>query len=323
MTARPARFVQLLVVAGACLMPPEVSAQQAVEAGQGSVPAVRVVRDRATIWSRNPSLVLAVVGQGTVLRAVAREAQWIEVVVPEEAGGKGNTGFIYAGHVERVEGTPEPPRRSARPAESKWEPVGAGSGQAPKPPMRRPVVGIRGFGSFSYMFFQASDSFEAILGEPAQPFFGGGAEVVLWDRIFVGASIERMQQTGERVIVFENEVFPLGIDDTITITPVTVTAGYRFRSTDRFVPYVGGGIGSYRFEETSEFAEPDENVDERFTSYRALAGVEYTAARWLFASFEVQYTAVPDALGAPGVSADFDESNLGGVSVFVKLAVGR
>jgi opacity protein-like surface antigen len=314
----------MLIVAGACAAATEVSAQQAVEAGQTSVPAVRVVRDRATIWSRNPSLVLAVVEEGTVLRAVSREAQWIEVVVPEREGGKGGTGFIYAGHVERVEGTPEAPLRSSRPTESKWEPVGAGAGQARRsPPVVRPAVGVRAFGSFSYMFFQATESFEAILGEPSQPFFGGGGEVVLWDRLFIAASVERMQQTGERVIVFEGEVFPLGIEDTITITPFTVTAGYRFRSTDRFVPYVGGGIGSYQFKEESEFADPDEDVDERFTSYRALAGVEYTAAKWLFASFEVQYTAVPDALGAPGVSADFDESNLGGVSVAVKLAVGR
>ena len=316
------RFVQVLAVAGLCLLAGDASAQQAVEAGQASVPAVRVVRDRATIWSRNPSLVLAVVEQGTVLQAVAREAQWIEVVVPEQAGGKGNTGFVYAGHVERVEGSPEAPLRSSRPTDSKWEPVGAAA-REPAEPIVRPAVGVRGFGSFSYMFFQATESFEAILGEAGQPFFGGGAEVVLWDRIFIAASVERMQQTGERVIVFEDEVFPLGIEDEITITPFTVTAGYRFRSTDRLVPYVGGGIGTYQFKEESEFADPDENVDERFTSYRALAGVEYTAARWLFASFEVQYTAVPDALGAPGVSADFDESNLGGVSAYVKLAVGR
>jgi opacity protein-like surface antigen len=315
--------VQVLAAACACLLAGDASAQQAVEAGQTSVPAVRVVRDRATIWSRNPSLVLAVVEKGAVLQAVAREAQWIEVVVPDRAGGKGNTGFIYAGHVERVEGTPEVPVRPARATESKWEPVGAGAAQPRSTPVVRPTVGVRAFGSFSYMYFQATDSFEAILGEAGQPFFGGGAEVVLWDRLFIAASIERMQQTGERVIVFEDEVFPLGIDDEITITPFTVTAGYRFRSTDRIVPYVGGGIGSYQFREESEFADPDGNVDERFTSYRALLGVEYTAAKWLFASFEVQYTAVPDALGAPGVSAHFDESNLGGVSAYVKLAVGR
>ena len=55
-------------------------------------------------------------------------------------------------------------------------------------------------------------------------------------------------------------------------------AGYRFRSTDRLVPYVGGGIGSYQFTEESEFADPDENVDERFTRSRIGRSPRLTAA---------------------------------------------
>jgi hypothetical protein len=51
--------------------------------------------------------------------------------------------------------------------------------------------------------------------------------------------------------------------------------------------------------------------------------VEYAASKWLFAGFEVRYTAVPNALGAPGVSAEFDEENLGGLSLSVKVSVGR
>lgn len=300
-----------------------VHAQDTVAAGQPAVSAVRVTRDKAPIWRRNPSLVIATVTQGTVMRAVSREDQWYEVVVPEEAGGTGETGFIYAGAVELMPGAPEPPtRQPSAGAESTWgsEAPGATRGG---PPVKRPDFGVRGFGSFSYMFFQAQDSFEAILGSSSQPAFGGGGQVVLWDRVFVGASFEHVKKTGERVFVHEGEVFPLGIDDTITIQPFTVTGGFRFRSADRIVPYVGGGIGSYRFQEVSDFATDEENIDERFTSYHALAGVEYGISQWVFASFEVQYTAVPDALGAPGVSGDFGESNLGGMSLQVKVAVGR
>ena len=89
------------------------------------------------------------------------------------------------------------------------------------------------------------------------------------------------------------------------------------------MPYVGGGIGSLKFEETSDFAEADENVSERFTSYHVVGGMEYAATRWLFVGGEVRYTSVPDALGAPGIAAEFDESNLGGVSVAVKVLIGR
>ena len=69
--------------------------------------------------------------------------------------------------------------------------------------------------------------------------------------------------------------------------------------------------------------EPGEDTSERFTSYHAVGGVEYAATRWLFVAGEVRYASVPDAVGAPGVAADFGESNLGGVSVAVKLLVGR
>ena len=75
---------------------------------------VRVVKDQTTIWSRNPSSVLAVVKAGTVLRAVAREDRWIEVLVPAKEGGKGNTGFVLAAHVEHIAGTPDIPLRQPR-----------------------------------------------------------------------------------------------------------------------------------------------------------------------------------------------------------------
>ena len=79
----------------------------------------------------------------------------------------------------------------------------------------------------------------------------------------------------------------------------------------------------YKFKETSEFADANENSDETFTSYHALAGVEYAAAKSAFAAFEVQYTGVPNALGAPGVSGEFGEENLGGLSLRGKVSFGR
>jgi hypothetical protein len=37
----------------------------------------------------------------------------------------------------------------------------------------------------------------------------------------------------------------------------------------------------------------------------------------------VRYTSVPDALGPPGVSGEFDETNLGGFSAGFRVLVGR
>jgi len=187
----------------------------------------------------------------------------------------------------------------------------------------QPAFGIRGFGSLNYMFFNAHDSFEAIFGSSSFPFFGGGAEVIFAKHFFVSGTVEHFQKTGERVFVSNGQVYKLGLEDKVSITPISISAGYRLNSSDRFVPYFGGGAGVYKFKETSEFADANENSDETFTSYHALAGVEYAAAKWVFAAFEVQYTGVPNALGAPGVSGEFGEENLGGLSLRGKVSFGR
>ena len=289
--------------------------EEQVPAGQAPSSQVRVVQDKTTIWSRNPSMVLAIVKAGTVMQAVAREDRWIVVIVPASEGGKGERGFVLAAHVEHVAGTPEIPVRQPD--------TSTASEPAARPAMSPPAIGIRGFGVASYMFFQAHDSFEAVFGSAWQPFYGGGGQVIIGDRFFVDASFEQFKKTGQRVIVSNGEVFPLGIDDEVTVNPFTVSGGYRFRTNRNMVSYVGGGIGTYRYRETSDFADPSENVDERHTGYHALGGVEYAVARWTFVAFEVRYASVPDALGPPGVSGEFDESNLGGFSLGLRVLVGR
>jgi hypothetical protein len=144
-------------------------------------------------------------------------------------------------------------------------------------------VDIKGYGMFGGMNFTASESFEAVLGDSSGPIFGGGAEVGLpWGGLYVGVGAWRFSQDGERVFVSGSEVFPLGIPLTVEITPVEVTGGWRFKNLwSRVVPYAGGGWSSYAYQETSEFADTGENVDERFTGWHVLGGVEFRATRWL------------------------------------------
>ena len=278
---------------------------------------VRTTRDRVLVWARNPSRVIATLPAGVELDALSRDAQWLEVRLPEQFGGPGGTrGFVYVSHVEHAGG----PGLDTLPDHTivPLEPTAPG--------VRRrtpaPRFGIRGYAEGAYQWFTASDSFKAILDKSGGVLYGGGAQVY-FGPIYVDFGVTRFEDTGERVFVFEGDIFKLGIPDRITMTPLVVTAGYRFPARDRVVPYVGGGIGSLKFEETSDFADPDENVSERFTSYHVVGGMEYGATRWLFVSGEVRWTSVPDAIGAPGVAAEFDETNLGGVSVAVKLLVGR
>jgi opacity protein-like surface antigen len=269
------------------------------------------------VWARSPSRVIATLSSGVILDAVGRDAQWIEVVLPEKFGGPGGQrGFVYSGHVAHVSGPPLStlPGRSAAADEPS---------RAPLPPTaaRASRVGVRGYAELSYEWFNASDSFKAIFDSSGGGLVGGGGQVHIGP-FYVDVGWSRFEKTGERVFVFEGDVFRLGIPNRITLSPFVVTAGYRLPMRDRMVPYVGGGVGSVLFEETSDFADADERVSERFTSYHVVGGVEYSAARWLFVAGEVRYASVPDALGAPGVSADFDESNLGGVAVAVKLLAG-
>ena len=320
-----ARSTHRLVLAGLVLVfalggPRGLGAQApSVSAAQvAGTTVVRTTRDRVLVWSRNPSRVIATLPEGVELDALSRDAQWVEVRLPEKFGGPGDRrGFVFGGHVALASGPPLAtlPARSAAPAPE------AGRA-APRRRQPAPRFGLRGYGEGAYQWFTAADSFKAILDTSGGLFYGGGAQVY-FGPVYVDVGLSRFEKTGERAFVFEGDVFRLGIPDRITMTPVVVTAGYRFAIRERIVPYLGGGVGSLRFEETSDFADPGENVSDRFTSYHGVAGMEYRAARWLFVAGEVRYAAVPDALGAPGIAADFDESDLGGLSVAVKVLVGR
>ena len=186
-----------------------------------------------------------------------------------------------------------------------------------------PAVSIRGFADAGYETFHATRTFQAIFREDAGAIYGGGGDVVFRRGIFVRVGAWHYENTGERALRLEGETFRLGIPLTITIVPVEVSGGYRFRRSSRLVPYVGGGLTSLGYRERSDFADSGENVDDRFTGYQVLGGVEYRLSRWIAAAGEVQYATVPDAIGGGGLSAEFDEDDLGGTMIRLRVVVGR
>jgi opacity protein-like surface antigen len=196
----------------------------------------------------------------------------------------------------------------------------------PQPAAPRATTSFRAFADVGLTAFTAAESFKAALGSASGMVFGGGAEVVLPQRIFAGVRFSFFEDDGERVFIYNGERFGLGIPMTVKVTPVLVSAGYRFggpRST--LHPYLGGGVGWYSYQETSDFAASDEDVKERFTGYHLLGGAEYRLSRLIGVAGEAQWATVPDALGqhASSVSAAFDETDLGGYTVRVKVVVGR
>lgn len=196
----------------------------------------------------------------------------------------------------------------------------------PPPPLPPPTLDIGGYAMLGLMNFTAADSFDVILGSPSGVVFGGGARVDLpLGGLFVDVGAWRFRGEGERAFVFEGEEFPLGIPVEITVTPLELTAGwqFRFRAAPRFRPYLGAGYTCYGYRETSEFATDAENVDDRFGGYLLLGGAEYRIGKWVALSGEAAWTTVPDAIGDAGVSAAFDETDLGGTSFRFKITIGR
>ena len=103
------------------------------------------------------------------------------------------------------------------------------------PSASRAQISFRGFGDIGLTVFSATQSFKAILGKPSGPVFGGGVEFGE-KQFFLSLGAQRFRHAGHRVFVFDNQVFPLDVSDTITVTPLELTAGYRFRSSGRFIP---------------------------------------------------------------------------------------
>jgi outer membrane protein W len=196
---------------------------------------------------------------------------------------------------------------------------------APATAQDPPAVSIRPFVMATEQSFTAVDTFDAIFGKTFAPFVGGGVQVVVHDGVFVELTASRFRQTGQRAYLSGGRAFGLNIPLTATITPLEVSAGYRFtlRALPRVRPYAAAGVGSYAYTETSEFSEPGEDVDTRHTGFVVNGGAEFRVHTWVGLAFDVQYSQVKGILGSGGVSQQAGESDLGGVAGRFKLVIGR
>ena len=186
-----------------------------------------------------------------------------------------------------------------------------------------PDVAIRPFVFGSVQAFAAVDSFDAVFGRSYEPFFGGGVQVVFHEQFFVELAASRLKQTGERAFISNGQSFRLGIPLTATLTPFEVTAGYRFKVSPAVRPYIAAGAGTYQYKETSSFNDPGEDLDVRHTGFVVNGGADFRLHPWIRIGADVQYTRVPGILGTAGVSAQAEETDLGGVAARFKLIVGR
>jgi hypothetical protein len=235
--------------------------------------------------------------------------------------------------------TPAKPAQPATPAPGTKQipPVKPGIAQKTPPRSTEPSVGVRGFFTLGTFVASATDTFEAVLGSNSGLIFGGGAQVLFRKGLYAEVAASRFKREGERVFVGpDQEVFPLGIPLDVTLTPLEFTGGWRYRHcppplkgrpvrpcNPRVIPYVGGGWSWYRYQETSDGDDAADEVDERFSGFHILGGAEYKITPLVAIGGEVAWSSIPDALGEGGVSAAFNETNLGGTTLRVKISIGR
>lgn len=207
--------------------------------------------------------------------------------------------------------------------------VFAQSKPRPRPAAARPPqrgISIGGYAMVGRLNFTATESFDAIVGSPSGTIFGGGVRVGLpFHSLFVDAGAWRYRGDGERVFIANDQIFRLGIPVEIAVTPIEISAGrqFRVRRVPKLTPYAAGGLTILNYRETSAASTSSEESNDTFTGYHVIGGAEYKVTKWFGLAGEASWSTVPDAIGESGVSAAFNESDLGGITVRVKLTIGR
>jgi hypothetical protein len=193
---------------------------------------------------------------------------------------------------------------------------------------REPLYVIDAHVQFGRLSQTARDSFAAILGTSSGQVFGAGAELALRNGLFVRADVSHFSGEGERVELIDDEIVPLGIPVTLSLTPIEFSGGYRFsairlgrRGQVMLVPFAGAGAGVVRFREETDDSHPDEQASERFASYHVLVGLDVPLGRRVAIGTELTRRWVRDGLGSGGISEAFGETDLGGTTLLTRVRV--
>jgi opacity protein-like surface antigen len=170
----------------------------------------------------------------------------------------------------------------------------------------------------------ASRSAQAVFGSSAAFTWGGALRYDITQSVYLSAGARVFDKEGERVFVVDeqSQVFPLGHPLSMRVVPLRLSLGYRFNRWASAVPYlgVGGGIVSYR--EKSTVGGVTEKTSESKGSFHVLGGFEYRRGS-LGIGAELSYSWVPNAIGIGGVSAIYQETDIGGFQIVGKITIRR
>jgi opacity protein-like surface antigen len=156
----------------------------------------------------------------------------------------------------------------------------------------------------------SGNSFDAVYGSSGV-IFGGGVKVLHETGIFGKVNLDYLRKSGEKVYITDAGFEKTGVETNIRIVPLTFSTGIQFRMDKNLSPFVGAGIGAYFWSE-----EDDPRTD---FGYHFMGGLDYALNKNFYLEGEFRWNFVPNAIGDRGVSAFFDENDLGGINLFFSL----
>lgn len=252
---------------------------------------------------RGDAVVVGSVEAGKVMEYLDRQGDWFLVTPPADAPGAWLRGWIQLRFVQVTSGAAPSAASAATASRGGWH--------------------VRGFGQAAGTWFSASNSFETIVGSSLGFVYGGGGQLVFPNGSYVEGGVTRFNKTGSRALVSGNEIFILDIPHVVTVMPIEFTWGYRWGTMSKPSPYAGLGLGWHELREESSGLQDDPNASKGHIGYHFLAGAEFPLARWLWLAGEIKWAGVPGLIGETGVSAVYDENDLGGTTLSLKILIGR
>lgn len=178
----------------------------------------------------------------------------------------------------------------------------------------RPVWRLAGrLGAFDMT--QSADSYDAVYGGDPLPQLGLGLELELRERWLLFLTYDYGEVDGEQVLP-ARPPRRTGVGTTLTYQPLALGAAIVLNPRSRWGVALGGGTlwldwkdegdaGSAGGTDTGAFA---------LLGIRRRNSLSEIGSRWQWGA-ELRYSSVPDAVGEGGITAFFDEDDLGGISL--------
>jgi hypothetical protein len=153
----------------------------------------------------------------------------------------------------------------------------------------------------------AADSWDAVFGDPMLQ--GGlGLEWRFARRFLLLATADYGVASGEQVLLADPPV-PTGVDVELTYLPVHLSAAWIANPSSAWRLALGGGPSLVSWDDDS-----GTGTSATDTGAHALAQLRRTGGRFSWGA-ELRWSTIPDAVGDGGVTAFYDEDDIGGIAL--------